>query len=180
MPEGNIHGCRKSDSRCIEHSTEHIEELGLEQDHRIWNFSPGDAPWWNGCCGIKIDFSHQYRNHRVSFSELQTVVFDAANLVNERPLGIKPGEHSEHSYFCPNDLISGRATQRVPAGPFDESSNLAKRFHFIQELVDTYWKKWTLCYLPTLIIQKRLASRTTKFKNRLLLTTKMHHVVSGN
>ena len=125
-----------------------------------WNFSPGDASWWDGCCesrirSVKKSISLSIGDHRVSFSELQTVVFQAANLVNERPIGIKPGGHSEHFYLCPNDLILGRATQSVPAGPSDEGRNLAKQFHFIQELDDTYWKKWTLCYLPSLTGQKR-------------------------
>ena len=85
-----------------------------------WKFSPGDAPWWNGCCeslirSVKQSIYLAVGNHRVTFSELQTVVFEAANLVNERPIGIKPSNYSEHSYLCPNDLILGRATQRVPA-----------------------------------------------------------------
>lgn len=39
----------------------------------------------------------------LGFSELQTVCYEAANLVNERP--------DDGSYLCPNDLLLGRATQ---------------------------------------------------------------------
>ena len=54
-----------------------------------WNFSPGDAPWWNGCCeslikSVKKSICHVLKNQRVSFSELQTVVFEAANLANDK------------------------------------------------------------------------------------------------
>ena len=114
-----------------------ILEFGTDKGIE-WKFSPGDAPWWNGCCeslirSVKKSIYLTVGNHRITFSELQTVVFEAANLVNERPIGIKPGNYSEHSYLC----------------------HIAKRFHFIQELVDIYWKKWTLCYLSSLIIQSK-------------------------
>ena len=94
-------------------------------------------------------------NHRVTFNELQMMVFEAANLVNERPIGMKPGNYSEHSHLCPNDLILGRATQSVPHGPFDGSRKIAKHFYFIQGLIDVFWRKWTLVYFPSLIMQHK-------------------------
>ena len=63
--------------------------------------------------------------------------------------------YSEHTYLCPNDLLLGHASQRIPSGPWDESKNIAKRFYFIQEIVDIYWKKWSLCYFPSLVIQQK-------------------------
>ena len=58
----------------------------------------------NGCCkslikSIKKSIGLAVGNHRVSFSELETVVFEAANLANERPIGIEPDSYSEHSYL---------------------------------------------------------------------------------
>ena len=125
-----------------------------------WNFSPADAPWYSGCCeslikSVKKSINFALGEHKVSFSEMQTVVFEAANLVNERPIGVKPGCQNDNSYLSPNDLILGRATKSVPHGPFDCSRNLARRFHFIQELVDVFWKKWTLFYFPSLIVQQK-------------------------
>ena len=58
--------------------------------------------------------------------------FEAASLANERTIGIKPGNYSEHSYLCPNDLLLGRATRKLSAGPWDKSKNIAKRFYFIR------------------------------------------------
>ena len=120
-----------------------------------WNFSPGDAPWWNGCCealirSVKKSIHLALGESRVTFSELQT-----ANLVHERPIGIKPGNYSEYSYLCPNDLILGRATSSVPSGPWDDKRNITKRFRFIQSIVDLFWDKWTLCYFPHLITEPK-------------------------
>ena len=125
-----------------------------------WKFSPGDAPWWNGCCeslvkSLKKSISLAVGENRLSFSELQTVCYEAANLANERPIGTKPGAYSEFTYLCPNDLILGRATSKVPQGPWDHNKSITKRFRFIQSVIDTFWKKWTMCYFPNLIIEHK-------------------------
>ena len=45
-----------------------------------------------------------------TFSELQTVCFEAANLVNERPIGRHPTSPHDESYLCPSDLLLGHST----------------------------------------------------------------------
>ena len=99
---------------------------------------------------VKKTISIAVGNHRLSFSEWQTMCFEAASLANERQIGIKPGNYSEHSYLCPNDLLLGR-TRKLSAEPWDENKNIAKRFYIIHGIIDLLWKKLTLCYLPNLI-----------------------------
>ena len=43
----------------------------------------------------------------MTFSELQTVCYEAANLVNERPVGRHPTSPEDGTYLCPNDLLLG-------------------------------------------------------------------------
>ena len=40
----------------------------------------------------------------LAFSELQTICFEVANLVNERPIGRHPTS-PDGTYLCPNDLL---------------------------------------------------------------------------
>ena len=91
----------------------------------------------------------------LTFSELQTVMFEAANLVNERPIGRHPTSPDEGTYICPNDLLLGRCTLRVPSGPFKQSTNLRQRFEFVQNIIDAFWKKWTRDFSPSLIIRQK-------------------------
>lgn len=56
----------------------------------------------------------------MSFSKLQTVMFEAAQLGNQRPIGRHPAHPHERSYLCPNDLLLGRVSPEVPQGPFME------------------------------------------------------------
>lgn len=91
----------------------------------------------------------------MTFSELQTVCFKAANLVNERPIGRHPTSPDDGTYLCLNNLLLGRATSRVLSGPFRETSNPCHRFEFVQNVVNYFWKKWTRDYFPSLLIQQK-------------------------
>lgn len=75
----------------------------------------------------------------VTFSDLQTVFFEIANLMNERPIRVKPGMDIElGTYLCPNDLLLGRASSRVPSGLWSTSNNTLARLKFIQNVVNTF------------------------------------------
>ena len=54
---------------------------------------------------------------------IQTIVFEVANLVNERPIGRHPTDPEDGVYLCPNNMLLGRATTRVPSGPWKVTNN---------------------------------------------------------
>ena len=125
-----------------------------------WIFSPGDSPWYNGCCeslikSIKKSIHHAVGQNRLGYSELHTVLFEISNVINERPIGKKPTQSEESSYLCPNDMLLGRCSAKLPYQNFDDGASTRKRFLFLQQLVDAYWKKWTTYYFPSLIIQSK-------------------------
>ena len=91
----------------------------------------------------------------LSFPELQTVIFEAANLVNERPIGIYNRNIEDGTYLSPNDLLLGRASARVPAGPFKEYTSFKQRHAFVQSIVDSFWKRWQRDFFPRLIIRQK-------------------------
>ena len=116
-----------------------------------------DAPWQNGCTerlirSVKRCLIMTIGDNVLTYPELQTVFFECANIMNERPIGMKD---SDHAYFCPNDLLLGRSTVKAPAGTFDESCSSKKRFSFIENLTQTYWKRWQVNYFPSLILQQK-------------------------
>ena len=71
-------------------------EYGME-----WEFSKSaDAPWENGLSEslvklVKKNISLLIGNHTLTFAELQTILFEIANLLNERPIGIHPRDPEE-------------------------------------------------------------------------------------
>ena len=139
-----------------------------------WKVSKAsDAPWRNGCTerlirSVKRCLTLTIGGSVLTLPELQTVYFECANILNERPLGLKD---NEHSYFCPNDLILGRSSTKVPAGVFDTNPNPRKRFRFVQSLVQQFWKRWHTHYFESLIIEQKwnTASRNVKVGDVVLV-----------
>lgn len=129
--------------------------------HRIeWNFAPADAPWMNGVTEALVKSAKKALNGAIGdqvmdFSELQTVMFEAAQIVNQRPIGRHPTSPDDGSYLCPNDLLLGRASPEVPQGPFKERVSDRYRLDFIQKIVEGFWKKWTRDYFPGLIVRSK-------------------------
>ena len=87
--------------------------------------------------------------------ELHTCLLEAANLVNQRPIGRVPNDPNDGSYLCPNDILLGRCSSKVPQGPFRETKNPRHRFEFCQRIVDSFWKVWSRDVLPALNQRKK-------------------------
>ena len=116
-----------------------------------------DTPWQNGCTerlirSVKLCLTLTIGTNVLTFPELQTIFFKCANIMNERPIGLK---NADHSYFCPNQLLLGRSSIKTPVAKFDSSLNPRKRFQFIENLTQVYWKQWQIHYFPSLILQQK-------------------------
>ena len=125
-----------------------------------WSFCPPDAPWQNGSTealvkSIKRALKCVMGNQVFSYAELQTVVYEAAQLVNQRPIGRHPTSPDEGAYLCPNDLLLGRSTAHVPQGPFAEKNSMKHRLQFIEEVVNSFWQRWSRDVFPNLVLEPK-------------------------
>ncbi len=136
-----------------------IEEFGHQEGFQ-WKFAPADAPWYNGTAEALIKSTKRALDAAVgvsvlSFSELQTCMMEAAQLVNQRPIGALPSTPDDGTYLCPNDLILGRSSAKIPQGPFQERASRKYRLDFIEALVSAFWKRWTREVFPNLVLQPK-------------------------
>ena len=83
--------------------------------------------------------------------ELYTVFLEEANLVNQRPIGRVPNDPDDGGYISPNHMLLGRASPEVVQGPFKESRNPRHRVEFVQEIVDSFCKRWSRDVFPSLV-----------------------------
>ena len=125
-----------------------------------WKFAPPDGQWFNGVTESMVKSVKRALNAAIGvnvlqFSELQTCLFEAAELVNERPIGPHPSSPEEGIYLSPNDLILGRSTARIPQGKFKERTSDKHRFDFIQMIVDSFWKRWMQEVYPNMVIEPK-------------------------
>ena len=127
-----------------------------------WSFNrASDAPWLNGACeslikSVKVSIQKAINDNVLTFPEFQTVLYEVANIVNSRPIGVKPGNDiSRGTYLSPNCLLLGRNDRHAPHGVYDETASPRARLKFIQSLVSSFWKRWQIDYFPSLLIQKK-------------------------
>ena len=125
-----------------------------------WEFAPADGKWYNGATealvkSVKRALKASIGENVLKFSELQTCMFEAAELVNERPIGAHPSSPDEGVYLCPNDLLLGKASNRVPQGPFLERTSNHYRFDFLQKVVQAFWQRWTREVFPNLVVEPK-------------------------
>ena len=122
-----------------------------------WKFVPAEGQHMNGLSeslirSVKRSIHHVIGDNILTFSELQVAFFEIANIINSRPIGVTPTNDPEFPQaLTPNDLILGRATNEPPQGPFNTDTRLTKHNSFIQELVDSWWKRWYDTVLPSLV-----------------------------
>ncbi|XP_045115478.1 uncharacterized protein LOC123507035 [Portunus trituberculatus] len=127
-----------------------------------WKFTRGaDAPWQNGCSealikSVKRALAYSIGDRVLQFGELQTVFFEVANLINERPIGAKPGcDINLGTYLSPNDLLLGRTCNKAPPSMRTTDTSLLKCFKYVDEVINCFWKKWTRDFFPTLIVRSK-------------------------
>ena len=84
---------------------------------------------------------------RLTFTEIQTILFEIAQILNSRPLGLynKPGtDPLDCGPITPNHLLLGRATYEVPSMKFDNNVSLTKRVRFLNSVVEEFWAKFRI------------------------------------
>ena len=138
---------------------ESLKTLGTKQD-MIWELTAAEAPWMNGVTeslvkSVKVALGQTIGEQVLEFSTLQTVLFEAAELVNSRPIGRHPTDPDEGVYLSPNDLLLGRSSSRPPRGPFLESSGSKRRYECIQRIIDGFWKKWNRDFFPSILVRQK-------------------------
>ena len=147
---------------------EQIKAFGHEQGIE-WKFSPGDGPWYNGTAEALVKTTKRALNAAVgesvlTFSELQTCLMEAAQIVNQRPIGVLPSSPQDGTYLCPNDILLGRASSKIPQGPFKERASYKHRFDFLQSIISAFWKRWTAEVFPSLVVKPKWHTGTRNLK----------------
>ena len=124
-----------------------------------WTLAPAEGQHQNGLSESLVKLTKRSIQHKISgnvltFGQLQTTLFDIANIINSRPIGIVSGsDPSCPAPITPNHLLLGRASADVPQGPFDheKSKSTTKRFRFLQEIVNQWWESWYQLVFPSLV-----------------------------
>ena len=143
----------------VNHDMESVTTFG-SKNSIDWSFNSPDAPWQNGCAEALVKSAKKaitiaIGSQVLSFTEMQTVLCEAANLLNERPIGRHPTSTEDGSYLSPNDLLLGRSTNKVSGDPFISMDRRYTRYKFVQKVITAFWNKWNRDFFPSLTVRQK-------------------------
>ena len=144
-----------------------------------WKFVMPSSQHQNGAAeilikmvkGVMKSFMNSMGDTKLSLNELNTMMAEISNLVNERPIGVKPNSRTDPEYLSPNSLFLGRCSDRISSGPFqseevftDNPDKVQTRFLLVQAITTQFWKVWLKLYFPTLLIRQKWHSEKRNMK----------------
>ena len=127
-----------------------------------WTVSPPDSPWRQGkverrIAIVKRLLKFSVGDSRVTPVELQTILFETANMCNERPLGLsQPREDGTYDLITPNNLLLGRSQNILPddAG-LSDSLPVSSRYRLVRHVTTVFWQQWSQQVSPGLVLRQK-------------------------
>ena len=125
-----------------------------------WIVGPADSPWHQGAVESLVKTTKRalklaINDQRLSTPEFLTVCTEAANTINERPIGLLPSLDSSINVLTPNCLLLGRATSSNPGGWQSGDSSIKTRYHLVASVGEDFWKHWLQLFAPSLLYQHK-------------------------
>lgn len=167
----------------LTHTNKELRRMWIEVDRETliktstdkglkWVFGPADSPWHQGSIealvkSAKTCFKVSMHTQRLSASEFHTVCYQAANTLNERPIGYLPSDDSEINILTPNCLLLGRATAApslLDVGTTPKEMSPKTRFSLVNMISNRFWEKWRELVAPTLVRWSKWTTRQRNFK----------------
>lgn len=153
----NFHGADKELKASVkailedERITEGFSSVGVE-----WRFNPPDAPHMGGVWerlvrSIKVALYATLNSRAPKEEVLLTLLAEAENIVNSRPLTHVSLSQDEEEALTPNHFLLGSSNGLPKPGRFtDDDLSLRKQWRIAQRLTDHFWTRWIKEYLPSL------------------------------
>ena len=88
---------------------------------------------------------------KLNFSELETMLISAANVMNDRPLTVRVyDEHTFHPITV-NQILLGRTTTNISSIDYQSAGSALERLEYREEVETAWWNQFAAQVLPTLI-----------------------------
>ncbi|XP_039287855.1 uncharacterized protein LOC120352198 [Nilaparvata lugens] len=147
-------------SKFVNSSTFQTSLIGDLSDYRIdWKFMPPGAPHFGGIweANIKATKSHLFRvigTQLLTYEEMNAVLVQVEAVLNSRPLCPMSEDPSEPLALTPAHFLKLTPLKAFPMEDVvDSPVNCLTRFQLVNQLVQSYWRRWRVEYLHEL--QKR-------------------------
>ncbi|KAL1447599.1 hypothetical protein WDU94_003635 [Cyamophila willieti] len=137
-------------------------------NHKIvWRFSPPTGAHFNGMAeaNVKAVKTHLYRcvgTQILSLSEFITITTQIECLLNSRPLCPLSSDPSEPSVLTPAHFLTQIPLESLPASDvLVENPNRLTRHKLLDQIVQTFWKRWSTEFLHDLQLRAKWNTNST-------------------
>ncbi|GBP11448.1 hypothetical protein EVAR_92947_1 [Eumeta japonica] len=124
----------------------------------VWKFIPPGAPHMGGAWErmtrtIKSSLYAVLKERKPREETLHTLLLEVEHIVNSRPLTpVEPDLNREA--LIPNHFLIGRSCGISPIGIFKATDADSHTWKTAQRLADEFWHRWSMEYLPNLLLRK--------------------------
>ncbi|XP_050307738.1 uncharacterized protein LOC126744393 [Anthonomus grandis grandis] len=121
-----------------------------------WHFNPPSAPhfgglWEAGVKSVKAHLARVIGQQVLSFEEMSTVLAQCEAILNSRPLCEMSSNPNDLECLTPGHFLTMEALTAPPdEALIDIPFHRLKRWQLIQQLHQSFWKRWSLEYLNRL------------------------------
>ncbi|XP_071044168.1 uncharacterized protein [Parasteatoda tepidariorum] len=128
----------------------------LSHEFVVWKFIPPRSPNFGGIWEAEVkSFKHHLKraigNSKLTLEEFLTVMNQIESVLNSRPLFPLSSDPNDFETLTPSHFLIGRPINSIPEFPVaDIPDNRLSRWHRIQKINQTIWKKWSRDYLNNL------------------------------
>ncbi|XP_027839404.2 uncharacterized protein LOC114121329 [Aphis gossypii] len=143
--------------------TQHLDKQ-LANEGITWRFNPPSSPHFGGLweAAVKSAKHHLTRTTgetKLTLSELSTLLCQIEACLNSRPLTPMSSDPNDFMPLTPAHFLLGAPVTSVPEPNLNgEEPHIMRRWKFVQHLLQTFWKRWQMEYLPQLQIRGKWTS----------------------
>ncbi|XP_028417189.1 uncharacterized protein LOC114541467 [Dendronephthya gigantea] len=166
----NFVSANKELMECMKQWSEERIDMFCSQRNIQWIFNPPSASHMGGVWERMIRSVRQIpravlKEQLVTDEVLLTVMAEAMNILNSRPLTRNSDSPLDLEPLTPNHLLHLRPSSSLPPGVFRKEDSYSNRaWRQAQYLANVFWRRWTKEYLPTLIERRKWNSPKENLK----------------
>ena len=130
-----------------------------------WKLCPTESQWRDGRSesaikALKKTIKHLHGGLKLNFAEFQTLLHQATDIINARPLGVRASNGAEPGYepITPNTLLKASRTAYVEFDPnkfVSDNDKLVIRQKACDEILIVWWEQYMREVFDSLAVYKR-------------------------
>lgn len=130
--------------------------LYCSSENITWHFIPPNSPhfgglWESAVKSVKHHLLRSLNQSHLTYEEFQTILIQVEGIVNSRPLYPMSSDPNDLEPLTPSHFLIGKSLITLPdPNLLDIKSSKLSRFQLLQQICQSYWRRWSTEYLSTL------------------------------